>query len=407
MSDRVTLLHGDCLAMLDTLDENSVDSCCTDPPYHLTSIVKRFGGENAAPAKDRDGAFQRQSRGFMGKQWDGGDIAFRVETWEKVYRVLKPGAFLCAFSATRTYHRMVTAIEDAGFIIRDQLDWLYGSGFPKSMDMAKAIDKTLGQAGENVATGEAVKRMIPGADQHKNGWTKDDGREYVPHTYSPATDDARAWNGWGTALKPAHEPIVLAQKPLGEKTYAANVLKWGVGALNIADTRIPTDDMLPVFSRKSGAAGDVGFTMGTAKLTGHEERGRWPANIIHDGSDDVEREFAAFMQDADVGSPARFFYSAKASDDDRLGSKHPTVKPIDLMAWLIKLTTRAGGTVLDPFSGSGSTAMAALREGRRCIAIEREAEYVADIRARLAHVAGTDTPLFGVSNDNVARSSAA
>lgn len=358
--------HGDCLEILPTLPADSVDSVVTDPPYHLTSIVKRFGGDNAAPAQfGTDGAFKRASRGFMGKQWDGGDVAFRPETWAEVLRVMKPGAHLLAFGGTRTYHRMACAIEDAGFEIRDTICWLYATGFPKSHNL------------------------------HGD------------------------WEGFGTALKPAFEPIILARKPL-VGTVAANVLKHGTGGINIDACRVAT---------QAGDYADGGRNNTVAfrsSPTGHQDRteqhplGRWPANVIHDGSDEVT---AAFPQSEDgvagkrsgiahvtlhglgprntpfggygsKGSAARFFYSAKADKTDRLGSKHPTVKPIDLMAYLCRLVTPPGGTVLDPFAGSGSTGMACIREGFDCILIEREAEYVADIRRRLAHVGGNDTPLF-------------
>ena len=218
LNDRIELHCGDCLAVLPTLAENSVDSCVTDPPYHLTSIVNRFGADNAAACKvGKTGAYARASAGFMGKKWDGGDIAFRVETWREVFRVLKPGAHLVAFSGTRTYHRMACAIEDAGFEIRDQIQWLYGSGFPKSHDVSKGIDRAAG------------------ADRDPDNYSGPNGLNSVYGTNmgggvtlergSPATAAAAAaWEGWGTALKPASEPIVLARKPLSESTVAANVL---------------------------------------------------------------------------------------------------------------------------------------------------------------------------------------
>ncbi len=372
----IDLQHGDSRDVIKTLADASIDSVVCDPPYALVSIVKRFGGENAAPAKDGD-VYARSSRGFMGKQWDTGEVAFDPAFWRDVMRVMKPGAHLLAFGGTRTYHRLAVAIEDAGFEIRDQIGWLYGSGFPKS---------------------------------HNIG------------------------NGWGTALKPAWEPIVMARKPL-IGTVAANVLAHGTGAINVDGCRVQ-------WSGPEDAAAAVGFAdsraRGTAKQSqsiGKESRdgtntydpaalkGRWPANVIHDGSEEV---LAAFPESDDGvagkrtgvahvtlhglgardeewggygggGSAARFFYSAKADAGDRLGSKHPTVKPVDLMAYLCRLVTPPGGTVLDPFAGSGTTGMACMREGFNAVLIEREAEYVADIKRRIAHVSGQDAPLFGGS----------
>jgi site-specific DNA-methyltransferase (adenine-specific) len=389
MSLRMTveIRIGDCRELMKDIAPGSVDACVTDPPYHLTSIVKRFGAANAAPAKDRDGLYARASKGFMGKQWDGGDVAFRPETWRLVYDALKPGAHLIAFSGTRTYHRMACAIEDAGFEIRDQIGWLYGSGFPKSHDVSKGIDRAAG----------AERTELVGIS-------------------------ARQWQGWGTALKPAWEPIVLARKPLSG-TVAANVMQHGTGALNIDGCRVGTESTI---RHNHGGTGNPEYwrTGNGDDYTAGSDQGRWPANVIHDGSDEV---LAAFPdsdgQQGDVrgtepsspmggntfgrmdlrvpakargdsGSAARFFYTAKADSDDRLGSKHPTVKPVDLIAYLCRLVTPPGGTVLDPFAGSGTTGMAAMREGFNAILIEREVEYVADIKRRIAHVQGLDAPLF-------------
>ena len=407
LSGKVALHAGDCFAVLDALPENSVDSVVTDPPYHLTSIVRRFGAEGAAAAKDytgekdgATGAYARASRGFMGKQWDGGDIAFQAALWRKVLRVLKPGGHVVAFSGTRTYHRMACAIEDAGFEIRDQLAWAYGSGFPKSHDVSKAIDKAAGfwrgRAGavkiaEQVAKGTEYERAEKG---------------------EPVTADARAWEGWGTALKPAWEPICLARKPL-VGTVAENVLAHGVGALNVDGCRVGDDVRVAAFTSLAPCAGDRfgdADTSAARRGTQGEPKtyvGRWPANIVHDGSDEVTTAFGdtapsrigkprgadagdgwgmtrAGAEYDDSGSAARFFYTAKADADDRLGSKHPTVKPVDLMRWLVRLVTPKGGTVLDPFAGTGTTGHAAFLEGFSAILIEREAEYRADIARRMA-----------------------
>lgn len=416
LEGRVTLHLGDCFAVLDTLAENFIDACVTDPPYHLTSIVKRFGADNAAPAKSNGatGVYARSAAGFMGKKWDGGDIAFQPDLWRKVFRVLKPGAHLCAFGGTRTYHRMACAIEDAGFEIRDCIQWLYGSGFPKSLDVSKAIDRAVGAKREVLRT---VKyRDIRnghgrGLGDGINAATRD-APEYLDHSFTaPATESAIEWSGFGTALKPACEPIVLARKPLSEGTVAANVLRWGCGALNIDGCRIGAPDGLSSggAQRRMPQPEDWGSASRIVRSEPHNS-GRWPANIIHDGSDDVVGAFpdAPGQQRAlnggeaskseiygkfgprlaheprnDSGSAARFFYTAKADSNDRVGSKHPTVKPVDLMQWLVRLVTPPKGLVLDCFAGTGTTGEAAFREGMRAVLIERETEYQEDIRRRM------------------------
>jgi site-specific DNA-methyltransferase (adenine-specific) len=379
LDGRVLLYCGDCLVALDQIEENSIDSVCTDPPYHLISIVKRFGKENSAPINNadekagRNGPYHRVSKGFMGKQWDGGDVAFNPETWAKVYRVLKPGAHLLAFGGTRTYHRMACAIEDAGFEIRDCIQWLYGSGFPKSHDVSKDIDRAAG-----IKRGTEYR---PNKLNEVYGNGMGGGAWNAPND-PPATDAARQWDGWGTALKPACEPIVLARKPLSESTVAANVLKWGTGALNINTCRIEAEPR----SFRNGRGLQFGGVGNTSHKRGpwQSNAGRWPANIILDGSEEV---VAAFPESA-----ARFFYHAKANKNDRAGSKHPTVKPVDLIQYLIRLVTPKGGTVLDPFAGSGTAGEAAHREGVKAVLIEREAEYQNDIRARLTLAADNDQP---------------
>lgn len=304
----LTLYHGDSRDVLAAAPASYVDSIVTDPPYSFDSIVKRFGRATAAPAKGNP-AYGRTSRGFMGHTWDTGEVAFSAEFWGQCFRVLKPGGYAVAFSASRNYHKLATAIEAAGFEIRDSIVWLYGTGFPKSH----------AQKGE--------------------------------------------WEGWGTALKPAHEPIVLARKPLAEKTVAANLEEHRVGALNIEDSRVGAE---------------------------HNDAGRFPSNVLHDGSP------AALDI---LGGASAYFYSAKASKADRFGSAHPTVKPVDLMAYLVRLVTPAGGLVLDPFAGSGTTAAACARVGMRCALIEREPEYVADIKRRLAHISDADSALFEALKD--------
>ncbi len=376
----VTVHHGDSREVLKSFPDASIDSVVCDPPYALVSIGKRFGAENAAAAKPgKTGAYARASAGFMGQKWDTGETAFDPDFWAEVLRVLKPGGHLLAFSGTRTYHRLACAVEDAGFEIRDMVSWLYGSGFPKSHNVGKKTERA---------------------------------------------EDM----GWGTALKPACEPIVLARKPLSG-TVSANVLVYGTGALNIDASRIGTGEGggregEASAARRYAKDGSTNFAA-TPGPRGGDAKGRWPANVITDGSAEVVAAFpdtasgtgavkkasadgyqgnalgkesrpagTAMISHGDAGSAARFFYSSKADAADRCGSKHPTVKPIDLMAYLCRLVTPPGGTVLDPFAGSGSTGMACLREGFDCILIEREAQYVEDIHHRLKHVEGADTPLF-------------
>ena len=379
----VQVLHGDCRDELELLPDNSIDSIVTDPPYEL---------------------------GFMGKSWDASGIAYDQRVWVQCLRVLKPGGHMLAFSGSRTYHRMVCAIEDAGFQIRDQIMWVYGSGFPKSHSIGKAIDKVGGI-------------------------------------------EAQQWDGWGTALKPAHEPIVMARKPI-EGTVANNVLTHGVGGINIDGCRVGRVD------GDDSSAGNRTATFGTQEtMSGGDGSGGWsqnsegrfPANFIHDGSDEVlalfpdtkggtwnttkgARHFnndgeptgyATSKQDSTTGSAARFFYCAKAGKAERnaglealpsvrasamgyergLGDAgegmikdrnpqkqnfHPTVKPLALMRYLVRLVTPPNGIVLDPFAGSGTTLVAATMEKFDCIGIEMTDEYLPIIEARVAH-ATTDT----------------
>lgn len=413
----VRLLTGDCRDRMAELPECSVDAIVCDPPYGLTAA--RPTGRSAAT----EGAVMK---GFMGLAWDGRVPG--VEFWTAALRVAKPGAYLIAFGGTRTSHRLACAIEDAGWEIRDTLGWLYGSGFPKSLDVAKAIDKAAGAVGETIPVGDPVKRMIPGADKDRTGsWIKDNGREYQPGEYRPAHPDAARWQGWGTALKPAWEPILLARKPLAG-TVAANVQAHGTGALNIDGCRVEATDNV----RFERAAGNVsrenwrkGTCVGGAIPT---NQGRWPANILHDGSDEVLAVFPAeagaahpvhrrngdkFCQaygafagnideagstfHGDRGSAARFFWSPKASTAERnlgLGpsdqNRHPTVKPVDLMAYLCRLVCPPGGVILDPFMGSGSTGIAASREGFGFIGIDLDPEHCRIARLRITG----DAPLL-------------
>lgn len=383
-----TLHHGDSREVLRSIPDASIDSCVTDPPYALVSIGKRFGADGAAPARSKQsGVYARASAGFMGQKWDTGEVAFDPDFWREVWRVLKPGAHVVAFGGTRTYHRLAVAIEDAGFEIRDMLQWLYGSGFPKS------------------------------------------------HNLNPLSlvETRQTLDGYGSALKPACEPIAFGRKPL-VGTMLANMLQHGTGALNIDGCRVEGEGWDASGESVGGVSVHaLGDGLNNAGRAPSHDLGRWPANVVHDGSAEV---VAAFPNTAgggsisnrsspktagiygamnghgeqwsaydDDGSAARFFYSAKADKADRAGSAHPTVKPVDLMAWLVRLVTPPGGVVLDPFAGSGSTGAAAYREGFHPILIEREAKYFADIERRMAaevaerervarHIRGDDLPLF-------------
>jgi site-specific DNA-methyltransferase (adenine-specific) len=405
--------HGDNREVLKNLADNSIDSVVTDPPYEL---------------------------GFMGKSWDATGVAYSVELWQEVMRVLKPGGHLLAFSGSRTYHRMAVAIEDAGFEIRDQIMWIYGSGFPKSHDISKGIDKQAGAEREVVKTGFAYGISV---GQEAQGYRPAD---YVSKQLSneAITTEAKQWQGWGTALKPAHEPIVVARKPL-IGTVAANVLTYGTGGLNIDGSRVGNEIVSTHHAPKGTFAGGEP-NRGSDTSTYQNHTGRWPANVIHDGSDEVVALFpdskggafpakrgqaintsfasgqeteGGFRAMGDSGSAARFFYCAKASKRDRnegldglpsqrraglqgadndkdnldpvserwrtqpSANHHPTVKPTDLMRYLCRLVTPPGGIVLDPFMGSGSTGKAAMYEGFEFVGIELTDEYLPIAKARI------------------------
>lgn len=382
---KFTLYNDDCLNALKKMEDDSIDSCVTDPPYGLS---------------------------FMGKSWDY-DVP-KAEIWKEVLRVLKPGGHLLAFFGSRTYHRGTVQIEDAGFEIRDQIMWLYGSGFPKSHNIGKAIDKESGA--QRQVVGNNKNFGVTKKQEGKNSYGDYKGEWELTE---PATDAAKQWEGWGTALKPAHEPIVVARKPITQ-TVAKNVLEYGTGALNIDDCRVEINP--EVDDLRLGGKG-TWKTEGMAKNTYGDYAGksvessplgRWPANVIHDGSDEVVSRFPDSKsgvdkgtrgtggiwnkssgvpcgpQYGDSGSAARFFYCAKASKADRdEGNNHPTVKPTDLMKYLCRLVTPKNGIVLDPFMGSGSTGKAALLEGFKFVGIEREKEYYEIAQTRIEHVASS------------------
>ena len=376
------IIHGDCLTEMQRLiDEGvKVDAVVTDPPYHLKSITERYGKQGSAPAQyQTDGAFVRVSKGFMGKEWDGGDIAFRKETWALCFELLKAGGHLLAFSGSRTYHRMAVAIEDAGFDIRDQIMWIYGSGFPKSLNIGKAIDKAEGNERESYEKPEYVAKSNKKPQRESQVISGEKGR------YTRGNSE---WEGWGTALKPAHEPIVLARKPISEKSIRDNVVKHGTGAINIDECRIGNEERTHKGMSSLGVMHDDDWKPKGIEIT---SQGRYPANVIHDG---LQEEWA------------RYFYCPKTSTEERntglIGREagqyscdgrnkqienpyqrnqsvaqntHPTVKPVELMRYLCRLVTPKGGTVLDPFMGSGSTGLAAKTECMDFIGIEREQEY--------------------------------
>ena len=410
-----TIHHGDNLDVLRVIEDNSMDAVVTDPPYGFS---------------------------FMGKKWDY-DVP-SVELWEECLRVLKPGGHLLAFAGTRTQHRMAVRIEDAGFEIRDMLAWVYGSGFPKSLDVSKAIDRMAGAEREKIGRG---KGRTGAAAQPNGGSVHSDDNYQWPGEFditAPATAAAKEWAGWGTALKPSMETITLARKPLGEGTVAANVLAWGTGGINVDGCRIATDEST---ERPSGVnVGVFGADNRHGMIRGGTS-GRWPANFVHDGSDEVVGMFPQSkscnspsnamppskyrptqgsyqpqgrIYPGDTGSAARFFYCAKASRSEReagceglslrhgvgtmsgdadgsllTGSgnqrnttarnHHPTIKPIALMRWLCRLVTPPDGVILDPFMGSGTTGAAAMLEGFNFIGIEREPEYIEIAQRRIAH----------------------
>ncbi|MEX3764410.1 site-specific DNA-methyltransferase [Paraburkholderia phenoliruptrix] len=469
MSDAPYTLHlGDCIEVMRSLPDSSIDAVVTDPPYGIRFMGKAWDGsdiearhlkrkenESHSPGAGPNGG--HKSIAAEAGKYDLAPQAMRAfqefsREWAlEAFRVLKPGGHLLSFSSARTYHRMASGIEDAGFELRDQIMWLYGSGFPKSLNVAKAIESGGGRP-------EDIRRMTMGEGYAPSGR----GRANYDHGaasamngetggWAPTTDAARQWEGWGTALKPAHEPICVARKPFAG-TVAANVLAHGVGALNIEACRIETTENL-----KGGAYAETGGRTESAALHGAsgmnvagktvgrefvQPSGRWPANVIHDGSDEVlaafpdapgqiarsssssERKnqnvYGAMVRGsggvaprADIEtSAARFFYCAKASRADRneglgeigpqfkkgttlravevaaaagelKGNTHPTVKPTELMRYLCRLVTPAGGVVLDPFMGSGSTGKAAMLEGFRFVGIDMTPEYVEIARARI------------------------
>lgn len=482
--ETVTVHAGDCLDVLQTLPDASVDAVVTDPPYGLEFMGKEWDGANgfrrslnpadtgcesplgrmsrtspeyrtdskaqANPAQKGGHSATDGRPTFLGglnprclvcDKWQRGSNPCKCEapqwTQERLVRlhsfqewceawateclrILKPGGHLLAFGGTRTSHRLACAIEDAGFEIRDSIAWLYGSGFPKSLDVSKAIDRAAGA--QRAVTATERVRDIRNGHGRSNGEGINAGARSEPvymdrEITGPATDDARHWEGWGTALKPAHEPIVVARKPL-VGTVAATVLAHGTGALNIDGCRVGTSDRWEASGVRSTPgsvlAGSVDGSLNVSVSSTHPA-GRWPGNVVLDesqaaaldaqsgervagGTKDCRSQQHGYIEDrtsvrdqtydsyGDTGGASRFFYTAKADGAERVrlnGIAHPTVKPLSLMRWLVRLVTPPGGLVLEPFAGSGTTVEACILEGFRCVAIEREADYLPLIVQRI------------------------
>ena len=375
----VKLHHGDCLAVLRELPDASVDAVVTDPPYGLSNTDPSHVAETITRWVSGDREYLPGGSGFMGKAWDA--FVPPVAVWDECLRVLKPGGHLLAFAGSRTFDLMALGIRLAGFDVRDSVAWLYGSGFPKSLDVSKAIDKAAGAEREVVGQARgAGNGSVVGL-----GSGRSMASEY--EVTAPATPEAERWQGWGTALKPAFEPIVVARRPL-VGTVAANVLAHGTGALNIGACRVAATDKAKF---PAGVVSDTENVYGNGagrysnRPRGEDSNpaGRWPANVVLDESQATELD-----QQADA---SRFFYVAKAPKSERPvvdGTAHPTVKPLALMRWLVRLVTPPGGVVLEPFAGSGTTVEAALLEGFDVVAVEREADYLPLIRARMTRVLG-------------------
>ena len=399
------IIHGDCLQVLRTFPNNMVDSVVTDPPYGLSRepdisevLIKWLTGED----------YTHRGGGFMGKTWDS--FVPGPSVWREVYRVLKPGGHALVFAGTRTQDLMTIALRLAGFEIRDVIEWLYFSGFPKSLDISKAFDKRAGAEREIVAT---VKKLQSYGYEGNNVYGSDIDREGVMKITAPATDLAKKWNGWGTALKPAHEPIILARKPL-DGTVADNVERWGTGAINIDGCRIAFDGDKPKETTnqniRNGAYKSDNSERERDTLYVPSEKGRFPANCVTTEPDAFfgkyfnvtppelskkasKRDRNSDWQGNEISlTPKKLVEHTNKHNISALGretvnrNNHPTVKPTDLMAWLVRLVTPPGGIVLDPFAGSGSTLVAARREGFGFIGIEREPEYVEIARKRAGEI---------------------
>ncbi len=384
------LYLGDCLEEMKKIPDGSVDLVLTDPPYEL---------------------------GFMGKSWDSTGIANNVDVWKECLRVLKPGGYLLSFGGTRTYHRMASAIEDAGFEVRDMIEWVYGSGFPKSLNIGKVTDKFLktGNASWN-GTGDSSNGALGYSKlQHKQDYRPEDYSNRHQNKDKITEEKAKQWEGWGTALKPAHEPICMARKPLAEKTVVENCLKYGTGGINIDESRVGTDGGTAkgTFPNED-SNGIYGNGLNGACEIKDIGMGRFPANLIHDNSEEVREcfpessgrygavntgnvkfspaDYGTGQKDSggtkDSGNASRFFksiiYQAKASKSDRGdGNIHATVKPTALMEYLVTMASRDGATIIDPFMGSGTTGVACKKLNRNFIGIEMDETYFNIAKGRI------------------------
>ena len=420
------IIHGDCLEELKRLEDNSVDAVITDPPYGLSNTKPaQVADVLAAWVTGETEAVPAKRGGFMGADWDS--FVPPPAVWEECMRVLKPGGHMAVFAGARTQDLMGLSIRLAGFEIRDTLGWVYGSGFPKSMDIGKAIDKAAGAEREVVGRYTSPDGRDRSAPSNGVGAVYGrDGREWNKAITAPATSEAQRWDGWGTALKPAIEPIILARKPL-DGTVANNVLAHGVGGLNIDACRVHSEDAPEGRTRHGGGIPGNGSSYELPDVRPASPAGRFPANVLLDehaakemdkqsvgtraekpsksGNRGVRNQGATWkpfhVENEDIpaysdsGGASRFFpvfkYQAKAPKRERPvieredGSKiqHPTVKPLTLLEWLVELITPPGGVVLDPFAGTGTTLQAATNKGFHPIGIEADTDYIQLIHKRL------------------------
>lgn len=385
------IIHGDCLEALRKMDDNSVDSVVTDPPYGLSKepnitevLTKWLAGEQ----------YDHGHGGFMGKAWDS--FVPHPDVWKEIYRVLKPGGHALVFAGTRTQDLMTVSLRLGGFEIRDVIEWLYFSGFPKSMDVGKQMDKRVGAEREVLYT---RKKLQSYGHSGNNTYGGDKDRGGIQAITAPATDLAKQWDGWGTALKPAHEPIIVARKPL-VGTVAETVEKYGTGAINIDACRIPTEEDLTRLCIGLASADNAGwkrpFHENAEKKVYGSINGRFPANCVTTEADAFYSQyFNVGERMSAIGNVTPREVSKKASKADRgEGNTHPTVKPTALMAWLVRLVTPPGGTALDPFAGSGTTLVSGIREGFNVIGIEQTREYC-DIAAARSGLEIIEIPEVG------------
>lgn len=381
------IIHGDCIEVLRDMEESSIDAIVTDPPYGLSKTTPMQVAE-CLQAWAAGETWTPKGRGFMSKSWDA--WVPPPELWREVFRVLKHGGHALVFASARTQDLMGMSLRLAGFEVRDVIQWIYGSGFPKSHNVSLSVDKL-------VANAPNRGRAIPTASRYQASDTEQTNKltSNPVGEYQALSDEGEQWRGWGTALKPAYEPVLLVRKPL-IGTVATNVLAHGTGAINIDATRIPLQEGESTYVEPRAAAGQKGSGgwKNTSEKTGSQNKdclkGRWPANVMFD-------EEAT----SGLGKDSRYFYCKKASKREReagipnegtgRANTHPTVKPIEVMRYLCRMITPPDGVVLDPFCGSGTTLCAASMEGFQYIGIEREEEYVQIAQARVAHWAPEDS----------------